>query len=95
MEFQKALQTPAGNSSLETQWNHVAFSYKTVSENTIQRDQVSKKCYISNDTWKLIKLRKETKVKLNTANADEDQIILFDYHNLDRQINKTARKDRR
>lgn len=93
------LKTNLGDSrpsGLKERWEHVRNSFMKSSENTIMRSTERKKCYISDDTWKLIHERKELFKDLNAAERGnqylERQRI---YNEFDKRVKKSARKDRR
>lgn len=77
-------------------WNSLKGILQKAGEEIIPRIPERRKCYISDGTWDLIKQRKAINDSLNAASTQIEQKRLSEsYHAKEREVKKSARKDRR
>jgi hypothetical protein len=77
-------------------WLHVSQAYQKTGKEVAPRDHEKMRCYISDETWKLICYRKELKQRNGLLEIIVDvQRGSAEYHTLDRKVKNGARRDRR
>jgi len=96
-EIEKITQrTQKANESTEKKWHSIRTALLEASEEILGRRKISRKDWISDDTWGSIANRKEIKGKLlNADNETEKTSLRRQYWEANKSVKKAARKDKR
>ena len=92
----EALQDLPEDEGIESQWNSIKTIYTDTAESTLGYHKPSHKEWISEETWEKIEERKKLRAKiLSTENVERRNELEISYQDLDRQVKRKARKDKR
>jgi len=96
-EIEKITQrTQKANESTEKKWHSIRTALLEASEEILGRRKISRKEWISDDTWGRIANRREIKGKLlNADNETEKTSLRRQYWGANKSVKKAARKDKR
>ena len=83
------------NATIEEEWSTVTDALQKTSENILGFINYERKEWISDTTWKIILERKETKEMINHASETAIRDLKLKYAQLDKNVSKSARKDKR
>jgi len=75
-------------------WERLKTTFQHISENTLGQEDNTRKDWISDNTWKMIERRKQTKGKLcaTYARTRKGKELEKEYAALSKEIKKNARK---
>jgi hypothetical protein len=86
----------AEDSSVENIWTSVKSAYHDVAKARLGFKKRKKEKWISDDTWKCISKRKETRTLiLNTLSPEQKAQLQLRYKEEDKAVKRSARKDKR
>ncbi|CAH8291638.1 unnamed protein product, partial [Heterobilharzia americana] len=81
---------------VEEHWKSLKAMWKETCTTVLGRKKVEDKEWISTDTWKLIEERRMVKQKINQCkDAQRQEELSTMYKTLDKEVKKSARKDKR
>jgi len=88
------LGSTAPGSSVNENWNNIKRIFTNVSQEVLGYQENQRKDYISDETWKIIEERKETKMK-RCAENDPQRIRELDrtYNELNKKVKRSVRSD--
>ena len=77
-------------------WENLKNAYTQAGAKTISRIPERRQSHISDETWEMIQQRKQANVRLDQAKTRQQHLeCLRVYNNLERQVKKSARRDKR
>jgi len=82
---------------VEERWGKINIIIQDICENTLGRENNTRKEWISDSTWKMIERRKQTKGKICTtyARTSKGKELEKEYVALSKEIKKSVRRDHR
>lgn len=83
------------NDTINTKWDKIKDIYKSTSESILGYKQNKKKEWITNETWQLIKHRKEVKLKILSCSSELTADLDTEYKQLHKMVKRSARRDKR
>jgi hypothetical protein len=92
----EALANITEETTIEDHWSEVKEAFKTTCTEVLGRKVQQHKEWLTEGTWKLISRSRElNETMLNTEGAVQKQEIQIEYSALNRQVKRSARKDKR
>jgi len=82
---------------VEEKWERIKTTFQHIGKNTLGQEDNTRKDWISDSTWKMIKRRKQTKGKLcaTYAQTRKGKELEKEYATLSKEIKRNVRKDDR
>ena len=94
-QFQLLSTEEIDHPQMKGKWNQIKDVYCNTAKNTIGYPRSTDKTWLSTDTWRGIKERKNIKSKiLNTKSKRIQERLQLEYSIKDREIKKNARHDK-